>query len=276
VLRRLARPGRSLGSSHADEKFGVILDFETTGLDPSTDEIIELGMVKFGYSATDEITRLVDEFSSFNEPSKPIPPDVTELTGITDKMVEGQRIDTARVEQFVRDANVVIAHNANFDRRFAERLCEVFVHKPWACSATQVDWRACGANGIKLEYLLTSFGHFHEAHRAADDCHAVLALLGQRFSSGTSSVLSELLAQARRDTRRIWADDSPYDLKNVLKRRGYRWNDGADGSVRAWYIDVGAEKLDDEIEFLRRDIYQMDVDVRVRSVTAWERFSNRV
>jgi len=276
VLRRLARPPASVSSAGSDEKFGVILDFETTGLDPSTDEVIEVGMVKFGYSGTDEITRVVDEFATFNEPATPIPPEITELTGITDMMVEGHHIDMARMEEFVRDAHVIIAHNADFDRRFAERLCDAFVHKPWACSATQVGWRACGATGVKLEYLLTSFGHFHEAHRAGDDCHAVLALLAKPFAGGPRSVLAELLATARRETQRVWADGSPYELKNVLKRRGYRWNDGADGSVRAWYFDVASDRLPAEVEFLRREIYQAEVEVRTRPITAWDRFSGRI
>jgi DNA polymerase-3 subunit epsilon len=276
VLRRLVRPAASISRAASDEKLGVIIDFETMGLDPSTDDVIEIGMVKFGYSAAGEVTRVVDEFASFNEPAVPIPPEITELTGITGVMVEGRRIDMAKMEEFVHDANLIIAHNANFDRRFAERLSSAFVHKPWACSATQVDWRACGVTGVKLEYLLTSFGHFHEAHRAADDCHAVLALLAKPFAAGPGSVLAELLAQARRETHRVWADGSPFELKDVLKRRGYRWNDGADGSVRAWYFDVGPDKLEAEMEFLRREIYQSNVEVRTRHVTAWERFSDRV
>jgi hypothetical protein len=46
---------------------------------------------------------------------------VTALTGITDEMVAGQRIDEAVVSAFVKDAVIVIAHNAGFDRKFAER-----------------------------------------------------------------------------------------------------------------------------------------------------------
>jgi DNA polymerase-3 subunit epsilon len=53
---------------------------------------------------------------------------------------------------------------------------------------------------------------------------------------------------------RVWAEQSPFDLKDSLKRRGYRWSDGSDGRPRSWYIDVDESKLDDEIAFLRTEI----------------------
>jgi DNA polymerase-3 subunit epsilon len=45
--------------------------------------------------------------------------------------------------------------------------------------------------------------------------------------------LAVLLEQARKKKMRIWAEQSPFDLKDVLKRRGYRWCDGSDGRPRS-------------------------------------------
>lgn len=118
VLRRPMPTPFSPEPLKPDEKVGVVLDVETLGLDPLKDEVIELGMVKFAYSESDEVTRILEEFKAFQQPSVPIPPEITELTGISDAMVAGQSIDAALVEAFVADANIVIAHNANFDRRF--------------------------------------------------------------------------------------------------------------------------------------------------------------
>jgi DNA polymerase-3 subunit epsilon len=61
-------------------KTGVILDVETPGLDQQKDEIIELGMVKFDYLPDGSIGGVRDIFTSFNEPSGPIPAEVTALT----------------------------------------------------------------------------------------------------------------------------------------------------------------------------------------------------
>jgi DNA polymerase-3 subunit epsilon len=86
-------------------------------------------MVKFDYLPDGRVGGVRDVFSSFNEPSIPIPTEVTVLTGITDDMVAGQRIDEAVVSTFVEDAVIVIAHNAGFDRKFAERYWPVFERK---------------------------------------------------------------------------------------------------------------------------------------------------
>ena len=63
---------------------------------------------------------------------------------------------------------------------------------------------------------------------------------------------------------RIWAEQSPFELKDELKRRGYRWSDGADGRPRSWYIDVDEANAAAETEFLRTTIYMRDVEPRGR------------
>jgi DNA polymerase-3 subunit epsilon len=103
-------------------------------------------MVKFDYTPDGRIVGVRDTFSAFNEPSVPIPPEITGLTGITDAMVAGHRIEEAAVTAFVDDAVVIVlAHNSGFDRRFAERYWPVFEQKAWGCSATEIDWRRHGS-----------------------------------------------------------------------------------------------------------------------------------
>lgn len=276
VLRRLVPQASCADAPQPNERIGVVLDVETLGLDPLKDEVIELGMVKFAYSDTDEVTRILGEFNGLQQPSVPIPSDITALTGITDEMVAGHALDAAQVEAFAADANIVIAHNAGFDRRFAERFWPIFQHKPWACSATQIDWRKHKIAGAKLDYILAAFGYFHEAHRAAGDCHAVVTVLGRSLPGESASVLSTLLGEARKNSHRVWAENSPYDLKDTLKKRGYRWNDGSDGSPKSWYTDVPKAALDQELAYLRTEIYQRDMEIRTSAITALERFSNRL
>ena len=166
---------------------------ETTGLDQRKDEVVELGMVKFDYLPDGRIAGLRDVFSSFNEPSEPIPPEVTALTGITNEMVAGQRIDEVAVSSFADDAVIVIAHNASFDRKFAERYWPIFQRKAWGCSATEVEWRKHGFEGSRLGYLLNGAGFFHQAHRAVDDCHALLEILALELPTTGTPALAVLL-----------------------------------------------------------------------------------
>jgi len=275
VLRRLTQRPMYTPTAGQTIKTGVLLDVETTGLDQRNDEIIELGMVKFDYFPDSHIAGVRDVFTGFNEPTVPISAEITALTGITDEMVAGHRIDEGAVEGFVADAVIVIAHNAGFDRKFAERYWSLFEAMAWGCSATEVEWRKHGFEGSRLGYLLNGAGLFHQAHRAVDDCHALLEILSLDLPTTRTPALAALLAQARQKTIRVWAEQSPFDLKDVLKRRGYRWSDGSDGRPRSWYVDVQATGLDDELAFLRTEIYLQPVEPRYQTLTAFDRFSVR-
>ncbi|MDA9545021.1 DNA polymerase III subunit epsilon [Bradyrhizobium sp. CCBAU 45321] len=275
VLRRLVPRERFAPPIDRSTKTGVLLDVETTGLDQRKDEVVELGMVKFDYRPDGRIAGIRDVFSSFNEPSQPIPFEVTALTGITNEMVAGQRIDEAAVSSFADDAVIVIAHNASFDRKFTERYWPIFQRKAWGCSATEVAWRKHGFEGSRLAYLLNRAGFFHQAHRAVDDCHALLEILSFELATTGTTALAVLLEQARKKTIRVWAEQSPFELKDALRRRGYRWSDGSDGRPRSWYVDVDEDKLDDEIVFLNTEIYLREAEPRLQTLTAFDRFSVR-
>lgn len=275
ILRRLVPRTPTPAPAGYTGKIGIILDFETTGLDPAKEEVIEAGLVKFRYSDADEITGVSGVFQSYNEPSVPVPALVTELTGITNDIVAGHRLDIAALEAFVADADILIAHNAAFDRKFAERLLPIFEHKHWARTQTEIDWRKHGFGGAKLSYLLADIGYFHNAHRAIDDCHALVEILAHPLAATAQSVFAELIDCARRTTTRIWAQRSPFELKDALKARGYRWNDGSDGRPKSWFIDIDEDKRDAELSYLKKEIYQCEVDIECRAMTALDRFSNR-
>ncbi|WP_342714124.1 3'-5' exonuclease [Bradyrhizobium sp. B039] len=276
VLRRLLPRSEFLAHNGQITRTGILIDVETTGLNTSRDEIIELAMVKFTYLPNDRIAAITDVFSSFNEPSIPIPEEITELTGITDEMVSGHRIDPDAVASFVSDAVLIVAHNANFDRKFAERYWPTFERKPWACSATEVEWRKHGFDGSRLGYLLAGVGLFHQAHRAIDDCRALIEILASDIPKLNRSAFAILLERARRKTVRIWAEHCPFELKDMLKKRGYRWSDGADGRPRSWYIDVDEANQAAEVAFLQTAIYLQDVEPRMQIMSAMNRFSSRL
>jgi DNA polymerase-3 subunit epsilon len=274
VLRRIAPhlPGYSFEDG---AKIGIVLDVETTGLDTNRDEVIELAMIKFAYSADDRILGVVDIFQGFQEPSSPITPEITALTRITNEMVAGRAIDPLAVDRFASEANIIMAHNSAFDRKFTERFWPVFVHKPWACSSSGIPWKEHGFASAKLEHLLAACGFFYDAHRAVDDCHALLSLLARDLSHTSTTVLADLLERARRKTVRVWAQGSPFGLKDTLKRRNYHWNDGTDGSLKSWYRDIGEEMLEAELRFLKSEIYQLDAEILCQEFTAIDRYSCR-
>lgn len=276
VLRRLQPRALVTAIPEQDTRLGLFVDVETTGLDPSKDEIIELAMVPFRYSLDGIIVDVGEPFDRLREPSAPIPASITALTGIDDAMVAGQRINQEEVTQFALSAAVVIAHNAAFDRKFLERFCPSFSFKPWACSMSEIDWAAEGFEGTKLAYLAVGCGFFYDRHRAANDCLAAVEVLSRALPKSGVNALAHLLARARLPTWRIWAEGSPFEFKDQLKSRGYRWNGEENGRPRAWYIDVTDEQREAELAFLKKEIYQRDIDLKPSRITAYERFSERV
>jgi DNA polymerase-3 subunit epsilon len=168
-------------------------------------------------------------------------------------------LDEAAVSSFADEAVIVVAHNSGFDRKFAERYWPIFNERLGAVQRLR-------SNGAGL---------FHQAHRAVDNCHALLEILSFELPTTGTSALAVLLARACKRTMRLWAEQSPFDLKDALKRRGYRWSDGSDRRPRSWYVDIDEDKLDGEIAFLKGEVYFRDVEPRLQTLTAFDRFSIR-
>jgi DNA polymerase-3 subunit epsilon len=274
VLRRL-RPPEPMREPPAGARRAILADVETTGLDCEKDEIIELAMVPFFYSLAGEILGVGTPFDGLRQPAAPIPAEVTRLTGIDDAMVKGRSIDPAQVSAFAGNS-LVIAHNAGFDRRFLERFCPGVMENPWACSLNEVQWSDEGFESAKLAYLAMSSGFYYDKHRAVHDCHATIELLSRPLPVSGGLALSALLASARGTTLRCWAENSPFESKDDLKKRGYRWSSGKDGTPRAWWIDVAEADIDAEKAYLRTEIYKRDVAFPIAEITAFNRHSDRV
>ena len=96
-----------------------VLDLETTGLSFRTEKITEIGIMKV------KNREVIDEFSTFVNPEKPIPQRVVEVTNITDEMVkDAPTIEEIlpKVLEFVGNS-VLVAHNADFDIGFLKHNC---------------------------------------------------------------------------------------------------------------------------------------------------------
>ncbi len=101
-------------NQNIDDVTYCVLDLETTGFSPKTEKITEVGIMKVVGG------KVIDKFSCFVNPEKPIPPRVVEVTKITDDMVkDAETIDKVmpKIIEFVGDS-IIVAHNAKFDVGF--------------------------------------------------------------------------------------------------------------------------------------------------------------
>lgn len=275
---RITRPleqKRSYLSENKNSKMlrAVILDTETTGTDHLKDKIIELGMVSFDYCPhSGDIGDVHQTFNQLESPGFPIPAESTKIHHITDGMVEGKRINDNEVESFIETASIVIAHNSKFDRKFVEKRFPVFETKPWGCTFSQIGWATEGIGSSKLEFLAYRAGFHFDGHRASIDCHALLEVLHCITTESGDAPLKIMLNQARRIEYKISALNAPFESKDILKSRAYRWN--ADRKV--WQTYVQEADFEIEAEWLKTKVYlNKKCKIERERIDAFVRFSDR-
>ena len=256
----------------------LILDTETTGLDWRAENIIELAMLSVDVDLhTGQPVGVVEVYEDFEDPGRPIPSEIVKLTGITDHDLYGQKLNEVKINAMVERADLIVAHNAGFDRPFVENRLEVFEHKAWACSFAGINWKAQGLGSAKLEFLCSELGWFYDAHRAQVDCHALLRVLSSNLKTQpddlpTSGFL-QLLKSAEQARTVVKAFGSPFESKDKLKARGYRW----DAEAKVWFTAVkSADALEAEAEWLKTQIYGgRSARIGLETQDAWVQFSSR-
>src|SRR5258708_28832500 len=95
----------------------IALDLETTGLDSSTAQIIEIGIAKF------QGHEILEKYRTFVDPEEQIPPRITAITGIMQDDVSGAPKLQDVLPEVVRLVGMapIIGHNGEFDMRFLQR-----------------------------------------------------------------------------------------------------------------------------------------------------------
>jgi len=225
--------------------YGLIVDLETTGLNPESDQIIEIGLLEFMVPQAGDAPVITSMYSAVEDPGVEITAEITKITGITTEMVVGRQIDWALVRSYFERAAVIIAHNAHFDRGFLVRRPELQPHSAhWACSVRHVRWEAHGFKSKALNYLAADHGFVNPfAHRALFDCATTFRVVAPR--------LQELIARSYEKEVQISAVGAPFEAKDRLKDRGYRW----DNAQRYWHRTVSESELQEERIFLEHFVY---------------------
>lgn len=234
-------------------RFGAILDVETTGLNQAQDQVIEIGVRQFRFNReSGEVLSMDQEYSAFQDPGFPLSDEVKSITGITDEMVKGKKIDWIKVDSLLQNSSIIIAHNASFDRPFIDLKSEISKKKIWGCSFKQVNWEKYGYTSSKLEVLSIYHGFFNDSHRALSDSDSLLYLLSLKNQLSAKPYLHELIGEARKTTVQVMANYAPFEAKDLLKNRNYRW----DAPNKVWSKIVEKETAQDEVLWLEEQVYR--------------------
>lgn len=166
------------GRSLADATF-IVFDVETTGLSAKYQQLIEIAAVKVHQG------QIIDEFSSFIRPLRSIPAGITQLTGITDAMVQDAPLVQDVLDRFFAWAgtgHVWVAHNARFDMGFIRASCAQH-NKTFPVSPVidTVEWARVAFPTFKNHKLNTIAEKcgipLTNHHRALDDTKALAHIL---------------------------------------------------------------------------------------------------
>ena len=274
LLRRLTVSEGFTGEGiDAGASVCAVIDVETTGLDHASDAVIQLAMRRLRFDADGEITRIGAAFSWYEDPGRPIPPEITALTGITDADVANQRFPDDDVVWALTHATIVVAHNAQFDRKWIEKRFPAAAGLAWACSMADVVWERHGFDGRKLAFLGMQCGFFYEAHRAEVDVDAVVALLGHRLDDGRTA-MAAMMDNALADSWFVRAWGAAFEVKDRLRARGYRWNP----DEKVWGREIGDGDRPSEELWLAANIYNAEARPRAMQPaferrTRWQRYA---
>lgn len=108
-----------------------------------------------------------------------------------------------------------------------------------------------GFGSASQEFLAYRFGFHYEGHRASNNCRALVEILQQPMPESGTMVLRKLVDSLRKKEIKVSTIASPFESKDLLKERGYRWNP----ELKLWSCNIPAELLVNEAECLKAMVY---------------------
>ena len=252
----------------------ISLDLETTGLDISKDEIIEISAIRF------QNGEVFDEFTTLLKPSIPIPKKITEITGITNSMVSDSPSIESVFDEFLNFINgqIIVAHNIEFDIGFVKKYANNYtknIDVSDLCDTLLLSRSFLFfLDKFNLEYLSSEFGFDHEnAHRARFDAlntGKLLVLLIQQIATMPLPVIEQI--------NKIYQNRVLYNsliYKNILKM--LKEESGIDVSALKDFNvknNILLSKKGDKDKFIKKNINDWFVDDGVLS-KMWKGYSKR-
>ena len=228
----------------------LIIDTETTGLDPQTDRCIEVGALLFDVAHRSVLSQVSFLLPCQHNAAKAVNGIEASLTQQPHPWRQGLQWFEALVDA----ADLVVAHNAAFDRQWFGIDPLPPIHKPWLCTMEDIRWpadRQLRPNPSVRDLALAYAVPVWAAHRALTDC-IYLAQVLERCSD-----LEQLLEQGL-EPRRLYRARLSYVERHQAREAGFRWNQPVSG---AW-----SRKLSDrEVALLPFPVVPVDEALERRS-----------
>ena len=220
----------------------LILDTETTGLDENNDEVIEIGCILFSVPFKSVLSQLSFLF--------PVDTNAAEF-------INGIPVDVSKVKQpwgegiqfflkLVEACDFIVAHNADFDRKWFGKGNLPSLDKKWICSLDDINWSF--KKNIKsrpsISDLALGFNiPVWNLHRALADCYYISEVF-KRIDN-----LEDILLKAT-EPKYLYKAIVSYDDRSLAKNAGFRWNSPVQGAWTRRLSETEATELDFKVEIL--------------------------
>lgn len=175
----------------------IAFDFETTGLSSDDDRIIEIAAIKFIDGNP------VDRFVTLVNPQRPIDPFITDITGISDKMVKEEPIELDVLDDFLEFLSdlPLVAHNISFDKSFLDAICKRYektkknnlLFDTLQLSRTLLFFHPVHNLGSISEYFGLSSDGSHRAEKDTENCGMIFQELVYEAASYPLETISKIL-----------------------------------------------------------------------------------
>lgn len=208
----------------------LIIDTETTGLDPATDVVIEVGCILYSLDHATVIecfSSLIRAESNGAEGINRIPTAALAAGRLSSLVWSDVRMLAAKAEVF-------IGHNCSFDRAFAPE--EIATLLPWCCSYEDIEW-PLSPPGKLTEVALNHGLGVADAHRALTDCLLIARLLTRCHELGHD--LQAMLTRAMRPKALIRGLQR-FEDNQLAKDAGFRWDGERKWWLRRMFLDDAA------------------------------------
>ena len=228
----------------------LILDTETTGLDPRCDRCIEIGAVLFDLPRRSVLSQVSLLLPCDQNPAQAVNGIEPALTQQPQPWQQGLQW----FEALLASADLVVAHNAAFDRQWFGIAPLPEIHKPWLCTMEDIRWpadRRLRSNPSVRDLALAYSVPVWAAHRALTDC-IYLAQVFERCSD------LEQLVQQGLEPRRLYRARLSYEERHQAREAGFRWNEPVSG---AWSRRLSER----EAALLPFPVVPVDADQQLRS-----------
>jgi ATP-dependent DNA helicase DinG len=155
----------------------AVIDIESTGINPATDEIIDLGFLQF------EGLNLVRSYSSLVRPENPVSPFISKLTGITNQQLTKAPIwGQVELDLLSLEKHALLAHNASFEesflKRYFDKISSQEERESYQDSIYYLALINPQASALNLEYFINFYGISEkEEHRGLADSRDLLKTL---------------------------------------------------------------------------------------------------